>query len=127
MASEKKFENKVKSWLHQLQKEGQPIKFIKIWGGGKYQKAGIPDFIACINGIYFEIELKSSTGQPSDLQKYNLRLTNQANGFGILLYPEGFEEFKKIIKGVLNCNSHIQELIYLKNAHTNTNCNILTT
>ena len=125
MASEKKFENKVKSWLHQLQKEGQPIKFIKIWGGG-YQKAGIPDIIACINGIYFEIELKSSTGQPSDLQKYNLRLTNQANGFGILLYPEGFEQFKNIVKGVINCNTRIQDLIALKAANSSTRCVILT-
>lgn len=124
MVSEKKFENKVKSWLHQLQKEGQPIKFIKIWGGG-YQKAGIPDMICCINGIYFEVELKSSTGQPSDLQKYNLRLTNQANGFGILLYPEGFEQFKNIVKGVINCNTHIQDLIALKAANSSTRCVIL--
>ena len=120
--TEKQFTNKVKSYLRQ-----QPnTKFIKIWGGGKYQKAGIPDIIACRNGIYLDIELKSSTGQPSNLQKYNLRLTNQANGFGILLYPEGFEEFKKIIKGVLNCSSHIQELNALKHAHTNTNCDIWT-
>ena len=68
--TEKQFTNKVKSYLRQ-----QPnTKFIKNWGGGKYQKSGIPDIIACINGIYFEIELKSSTGQPSDLQKYNLPL-----------------------------------------------------
>ena len=120
--TEKQFTNKVKSYLRQ-----QPnTKFIKIWGGGKYQKSGIPDIIACINGIYFEIELKSSTGQPSDLQKYNLRLTNQANGFGILLYPEGFDQFKKIVKGVINCNSHIPKLNVLKAANSNTKCVILT-
>ena len=119
--TEKQITSKVKSYLQQ-----QPrTKFIKIWGGGKYQKAGIPDIIACVNGIYFEIELKSSSGQPSELQKHNLKLTNQANGFGILLYPEGFDQFKKIIKGVLDCNLATAELIYLKNAHTNTNCNIL--
>lgn len=123
--TERQFVNKIKSYFYQLKQQGQPIKFIKIWGGGKYQKAGIPDIIACINGIYFEIELKSSTGQPSDLQKYNLRLTNQANGFGILLYPEGFEEFKKIVKGVLTCSSHIPELNALKHAHSNTSCDIL--
>ena len=124
MASEKKFENKVKSWLHQLQKEGQPIKFIKIWGGG-YQKAGIPDLICCINGIYFEVELKSSVGKPSELQKYNIRLTNEANGIGIILYPEGFEQFKNIVKGVLNCNSHIQDLTALKVANSSTKCDTL--
>lgn len=123
--NERQFVNKIKSYFYQLKQQGEPIKFIKIWGGGKYQKAGIPDIIACINGIYFEIELKSSTGQPSDLQKYNLRLTNQANGFGILLYPEGFEEFKKIVKGVLTCSSHIPELNALKHAHSNTSCDIL--
>ena len=124
MASEKKFENKVKSWLHQLQKEGQPIKFIKIWGGG-YQKAGIPDLICCINGIYFEVELKSSTGRPTELQKYNIKVTNAANGIGIILYPEGFEQFKTIVKGAIKCNSHIQELTYLKDAHSDTKCVIL--
>ena len=125
MASEKKFENKVKSWLHQLQKEGQPIKFIKIWGGG-YQKAGIPDLICCINGIYFEVELKSSTGRATELQEYNVKLTNAANGIGIILYPEGFEQFKTIVKGVINCNTHIHELSALKAANTNTKCVILT-
>lgn len=125
MASEKKFENKVKSWLHQLQKEGQPIKFIKIWGGG-YQKAGIPDLICCINSIYFEVELKSSTGRSTELQKYNIKLTNAANGIGIILYPEGFEQFKTIVKGVIGCNSHIQDLTALKAANSNTKCVILT-
>ncbi len=124
MASEKKFENKVKSWLRQLQKEGQPIKFIKIWGGG-YQKAGIPDLICCINGIYFEVELKSSTGRPTELQKYNIKLTNAANGIGIILYPEGFEQFKAIVKGVIKCNSHIQDLTALKTVNSSTKCVIL--
>lgn len=124
MASEKKFENKVKSWLHQLQKEGQPIKFIKIWGGG-FQKAGIPDLICCINGIYFEVELKASNGRPTELQKYNIQLTNAANGIGIILYPEGFEQFKNIVKGVIGCNSHIQDLIALKAANLSTRCVIL--
>ena len=66
-----------------IAEEGQPIKFIKIWGGG-YQKAGIPDLICCINGIYFEVELGSSTGRPTELQKHNIKLTNAANGIGII-------------------------------------------
>ena len=125
MASEKQFENKVKGWLNNLKQEGHPIKFIKIWGGG-YQKAGIPDLICCINGIYFEVELKSSTGRPTELQKHNIKLTNAANGIGIILYPEGFDQFKKIVKGVINCNTHIPKLNALKHAHSSTKCVILT-
>jgi len=125
MAAEKQFENKVKGWLNQLKQEENPIKFIKIWGGG-FQKAGIPDLICCINGIYFEVELKASNGNPSELQEHNIIVTNDANGIGIILYPEGFEEFKKIVKGVIQCNSHIPGLTALKNAHSSTKCVILT-
>lgn len=124
MAAEKQFENKVKGWLHQLKQEGYPIKFIKIWGGG-FQKAGIPDLICCINGIYFEVELKASNGRPTELQEYNIKVTNEANGIGIILYPEGFEQFKNIVKGVINCNTHIQDLIALKAANSSTRCVIL--
>lgn len=124
MATEKQFENKVKGWLQNLKEEGHPIKFIKIWGGG-FQKAGIPDLICCINSIYFEVELKSSVGKPSDLQKYNIRLTNEANGIGIILYPEGFEQFKNIVKGVIKCNTHIQDLNALKAANSSTKCDTL--
>jgi hypothetical protein len=125
MASEKKFEKQVKGWLNNLKQEGQPIKFIKIWGGG-FQKAGIPDLICCINGIYFEVELKASNGRPTDLQEHNIKLTNSANGIGMILYPEGFEQFKTIVKGVIKCNSHIQDLTALKAANSSTKCDILT-
>jgi Holliday junction resolvase len=98
--NEKQFENKVKSWLHQLQKEGQPIKFIKIWGGG-FQKAGIPDILACVNGHFVAIELKGTNGKPSELQKYNIRRINECNGTGVILYPEQFETFKLLILDLL--------------------------
>jgi len=74
---------------------------------------------------YFEVELKSSTGRPTELQKHNIKLTNAANGIGIILYPEGFEQFKTIVKGVTECNSHIQDLTALKAANSNTKCVIL--
>lgn len=125
MAKEKQFENRVKNWLSQLQKEGEPVKFTKIWGGGM-QKAGIPDLICCINGIYFEIELKASNGKPTELQRYNIKLTNEANGIGMILYPEGFKNFKNVVEGVLKCNTHIQGLNALKRANTSINCDILT-
>lgn len=124
MAAEKQFEKQVKGWLNNLKQEGHPIKFIKIWGGG-FQKAGIPDLICCINGIYFEVELKASNGRPTDLQEHNIKLTNSANGIGMILYPEGFEQFKTIVKGVIKCNSHIQDLTALKAANSSTKCVIL--
>lgn len=121
MAGEKQFENKVKKFLQ----EQNHIWFTKIWGGG-YQKSGIPDLICCVNGIFISVELKASKGKASELQIYNTDKINQANGIGIILYPEGFEEFKNIIKGVTHCNSHIQGLEYLKTANSSTKCIIST-
>ena len=136
MAGEKQFENKVKKWLHSkgVYQDGTPIQnmkeeqigwFVKIWGGG-FQKSGIPDMLACINGIFFSIELKASKGKPSELQKLNTVRINKSNGVGVILYPEGFDDFKHIVEGVLGCNYHIPELNSLREIHSNTNCDTLT-
>ena len=45
MASEKNFENRIKSFL-----KSNNCYFIKYWGGGEFTKAGVPDILACCNG-----------------------------------------------------------------------------
>lgn len=100
---------------------GQSGWFTKIWGGG-YQKSGIPDLIICANGIFMTVELKASNGHASELQKMNTARINQSNGIGIILFPEGFEDFKNLMKGVMQCKFHIQELNHLRNAHSSTKC-----
>jgi len=136
MAAEKSFENRVKKWLalqgiytagtssHKIVARMRGW-FLKVWGGGM-QKSGIPDMILCVNGIFVAIELKSPVGRASEIQKINITRINQSGGIGIILYPAGFENFKKIIKGVLACDGHIAALTALRNVHSNTGCDILT-
>lgn len=137
MAQEKNFENRVKSWLEVqgIYPAGTPDDkqtappcgwFLKMWGGGQYQKSGIPDLLICVNGFFIGCELKATTGTPSELQKKNIRMINSANGIGLVLYPEGFDQFKKIVKGVKQCDTAIQELTALKGACSSTKCAILT-
>jgi Holliday junction resolvase len=92
MTPEKRFETKVKRFLKE-----QGCWFIKYWGGGSYTKAGIPDLLCCINGHFVAVELKSDHGTPSPLQMFELEEIDQAGGYAILLYPEKFEEFCKLV------------------------------
>ena len=133
--TEKNFESRVKKWLHSqgIYAAGTPKHqmvankgwFFKVWGGG-YQKAGIPDLLMCVNGLFLAVELKSDTGAVSELQKLNIRRINKARGIGIILYPDGLERFQEIIKEVIRCDSHIAALNYLKNVHSDLDCHILT-
>lgn len=136
VAAEKAFENRVKAYLHTMgiypagypkDRMTAPAKgwYVKIWGGG-FQKAGIPDLIACINGISVFIEVKASNGTPSELQKLNISRINASNGIALFLYPEGFDNFKKLVEGVIGCNSHIAALNCLKAASSSTKCAIWT-
>lgn len=53
----------------------------KIHGGSQYQRAGIPDLLACVNGHFVAIEVKRPKGGiVSALQEENIRLINQAGG-----------------------------------------------
>lgn len=91
MAQEKTFENKVKKFL---ENEGAwRVKFF----ANSFTKSGIPDILACVNGYFVGVEVKAQNGKPSELQLYNIRKIRKAGGFAVVLYPSGFNEFKKFI------------------------------
>lgn len=132
MAAEKNFEERIKKYFHSVgiypagfatDRMTAPMVgwYTKIWGGG-FQKSGIPDILACVNGLFMAIEVKASNGTPSELQKLNISRINKSGGVGVFLYPEGFETFKVLLKGVIDCDTHTAALIALKNASANTKC-----
>lgn len=136
MAAEKNFENRVKKWLQGLgvyplgyaadKMTVPPIGYYeKRWGGG-YSKSGLPDMHLVINGISIDVELKASNGKPSELQKHNIRQINDSGSIAMILYPEGFEQFQEIVKGVIKCKVHIQPLNVLKAVNGNIKCDMLT-
>lgn len=91
MAAEKNFENRVKKFL-----KDQGCWQLKTWGGG-LQRSGVPDLLVCCHGYFVGVELKAPKGKPSDLQLWNLVKIDDAGGFGWLLYPDGFEDFKNFV------------------------------
>jgi hypothetical protein len=105
MGAEKNFENRVKKFLKE-----QNCWFLKTWGGGM-QRSGIPDLLVCCNGRFVGVELKAPNGHPSDLQMWNVLKIDDSAGFGWVLYPDGFEDFKQFV-------------IYLNNNRTVDACKI---
>ncbi len=135
MPAEKNFENRVKKYLQSLgiyplgtgkdKMTVSPIGYYeKRWGGG-YSKSGLPDMRIVVHGISIDVELKASNGRPSELQKHNVRQINESGSIALLLYPEGFEQFKNIVEGVIECSIPIAELSALKVANASSKCDIL--
>lgn len=90
MAAEKNFEDKVKAYMKEY-----GAWFLKYWGGAAYTKSGIPDLLVSSDGRFMGIELKAQNGKPELLQLYHLRKIRESGGYGILLYPKDFEQFKR--------------------------------
>lgn len=49
-------------------------------------KKGVPDIIACVNGIFVALELKRADGKPSEHQKEFIRRTRLKGGVGGTCY-----------------------------------------
>lgn len=94
--TEKQFENKVKQFL-----KDSGAWFVKTWSNG-IQRKGIPDIIACVNSYFIAIELKAANGKPSELQKWNIKKIRESGGIAFVLYPDQFNDFKKLIKTLTN-------------------------
>ncbi len=54
--------------------------------------AGHPDVIASVNGLFFGIEFKSSSGRMSDLQKYKRDKILASRGNYLLVTPGNYKE-----------------------------------
>lgn len=98
MAAEKNFENRVKKFL-----KDKGCWTLKTWGGG-LQRSGIPDLLVCCKSHFIGVELKAPNGKPSELQLWNLVKIDDAGGFGWLLYPDKFDDFKTFIEGLVDGN-----------------------
>lgn len=97
MGPEKKFENEVKKWLDAL----TDTWYFKVHGNG-VQSSGIPDIIACVNGDFVALEIKSEVGKLSELQKSKLKRLYEVGGLVYVVKPSNFESVKAGIKCLIS-------------------------
>lgn len=105
--TEKQFERKVKQYLDDL-----GIWYLKTWSNG-VQREGIPDLLVCCNGYFMGIELKAAAGKPSALQKWNVKNIRASNGIALVLYPDQFDAFKRMIELIMSGNPNSPKLQYV--------------
>ena len=91
---EKEFENKIKAYLKE-----RGHWYVKFFANG-YTRRGIPDILACVNGIFVAIEVKTDTGKISPLQSREINAIRECGGMAFILRPEHFDTFKTIIEGI---------------------------
>ncbi|WP_424474816.1 VRR-NUC domain-containing protein [Oceanobacillus kimchii] len=84
------FQKKVIAFL-----KSKEVWHIKYWAGSQYTKEGVPDVLACINGTFHGIELKTDVGTASKLQLYNIRKIKDSGGEAYILRPKDFEAWKE--------------------------------
>jgi hypothetical protein len=76
-------EGKVKQKVVKLLKQEKVWYFFPANNG--FGKSGIPDIIAIVNGEFIGIEVKSATGQPTELQKICGRQIEEAGGTWLIV------------------------------------------
>lgn len=91
MTPEKIFETKIKRML-----TDQGCYFIKHFAN-RNTEAGVPDILACVNGEFLGIEVKSDSGNPTDLQLHHIEKIRKAGGLAFVVYPSGFDQLKDIV------------------------------
>lgn len=92
MAEESKIQTKIIKWL---ESEGHYV--VKVISASK---AGVPDLLACVNGKFLGIEVKTPKTQSnvSALQCYHLRKIIESGGSGIVAWE--LEHVKKYVKSM---------------------------
>lgn len=108
MAAEKQFENKIKKFLDE-----QGCYYIKHFANA-FTKVGVPDLLCCVNGYFVAVEVKASNGKPSELQLHNIKKINASGGFGVVLYPDQFEDFKKMVRCLMEFDKCCASVIRTK-------------
>ncbi len=67
--------------------------------GGMYGTAGIPDVICCYRGRFYGFEVKTETGEPTELQKATIRKIQKARDTALVV--RSVDEVRAVIDGSL--------------------------
>lgn len=65
--------------------------------GGMLGRAGIPDFLVCLNGKFIAIETKAGRGKLTALQRLNLQQIKETGGIVLVINENNLSELKRVL------------------------------
>jgi hypothetical protein len=71
----------------------------------------MPDMHIVVNGISIEAELKAPNGRPSELQIQKLNQIDDAGCIGLVLFPDDFPKFQKLVKHIKGWHMDLTNLV----------------
>jgi pantoate kinase len=66
--------------------------------GSGYGNAGVPDFLACVNGCFLAVEAKAGKGKTTMLQDAHLEKIRAAGGVSMVVNELNLDQLKETIK-----------------------------
>lgn len=64
---------------------------------GPYGRAGLPDIMALMNGVFLGIEAKSGKNRPTELQRQQLRKIRSAGGLSMVVNEDNLDDFRNLL------------------------------
>jgi Holliday junction resolvase len=92
MTPEGKIKAKIKKVL-----ESVPGCYFFMPPANGYGRAGIPDFVGCLNGRFFAIEAKAGKGKTTALQDREIAQIKSCGGFAIVVNEVNVDELKTML------------------------------
>lgn len=90
-------EGKVKTRIKEVLDKYKPDVWYFMPRGTTFGKAGVPDFVCCVRGIFVGIEAKAGKNKLSPLQELTLEQIRVSGGDTYVVYEKGIVQLDEVI------------------------------
>lgn len=91
-------EKKVKDKVVGILKEEDVYYFFPATHG--YGRSGVPDIVACVNGLFLAIECKAGSNKPTALQVRELESIRRRGGVAIVANEQNWDAVRNLVKSL---------------------------
>lgn len=65
-----------------------------------YGRSGVPDIVACVDGLFLGIECKAGTNKPTALQVREIETIRRAGGHAVVANEENWEMIRPLVRSM---------------------------